>query len=31
MRDINIYSGDNLLDKSSYKTYENILIYNISY
>ena len=27
----NIYSLDILLDEKSYETYENILIYNISY
>ena len=31
MRDIDIYSGDILLEKRSYKTYENDLIYDISY
>ena len=31
MRAIDIYSGDILLDKKLYKTYENILIYDISY
>ena len=30
MRDIVIFSGDVLLDEKSYKTYENILIYDIS-
>ena len=29
MRDIDIYSGDILLDEKSYKTYKNILIYDI--
>ena len=31
MKVIDIYSGDILLDEKSYKTYENILIYDISY
>ena len=31
MRDIGIHSGDILLDEKSYKTYENILIYDILY
>ena len=31
MRDIDIYSSDILLDEKSYKTYRNILIYDISY
>ena len=31
MRYIDIYSGDILLEEESYKTYENILIYDISY
>ena len=31
MRDIDIYSGDILLEKKAYKTYENDLIYDISY
>ena len=31
MRDIHLYSDDILLEKKSYKTYENILIYDISY
>ena len=31
MRDIDLYSDDILLEKKSYKTYENILIYDISY
>ena len=31
MSDGDIYSGDTLLDEKSYKTYENILIYDISY
>ena len=30
-KDRNIYSLDILLDEKSYETYENILIYNISY
>ena len=29
MRDTDIYSGDILLDKKSYKTNKNILIYKI--
>ena len=31
MRNLDVYSGDILLDEKSNKTYENILIYNISY
>ena len=31
MRDIDIYSGDILFEEKSYKTYENILIYDISH
>ena len=31
MRHIDIYSGDILLDEKLYKTYENNLIFNISY
>ena len=31
MRDTDVYFGDILLDEKSYKTYQNILIYGISY
>ena len=31
MRDADVYSGDILLDEKSYKTYQYILIYDISY
>ena len=31
MSDRDIYSGEILLDEKSYKPYENILIYDISY
>ena len=30
IKDIDIYSGDTLSDEKPYKTYENILIYDIS-
>ena len=31
MRDTDVYFGDILLDEKSYKTYQNISIYDISY
>ena len=31
IKDRNIYSIHILLDKKSYETYENMLVYNISY
>ena len=31
IKDRNIYSIDVLLGKKSYETYENMLVYNISY